>query len=147
NLHAHQGRLRLDLSALDHEPATPGADLDLDPCAGHQTPDVDPISVGQARRVLVESADTQRGCSHSVLRIRPFLAPVPIALAVALVAARAISEVCSKVGHSAAPLDDAYIHFQYARAIAEGHPLRFQAGEPISSGATSLLWPAILAPF
>jgi hypothetical protein len=82
-----------------------------------------------------------------VLRIRPFLAPLPIALAVALVAARAISEVVAKVGHAGAPLDDAYIHFQYARAIAEGHPMRFQAGEPISTGATSLLWPAILAPF
>jgi hypothetical protein len=55
--------------------------------------------------------------------------------------------VLAKVGHSAAALDDAYIHFQYARAIAEGHPMRFQAGEPISSGATSMLWPAILAPF
>src|SRR5262249_55627119 len=40
-----------------------------------------------------------------------------------------------------------YIHFQYARALAEGHPLRFQAGEPISTGATSALWPVLLAPF
>ena len=50
-----------------------------------------------------------------------------------------------KLGHPGAALDDAYIHFQYARAIAEGHPLRFQAGEPISTGATSFLWPALLA--
>jgi hypothetical protein len=71
----------------------------------------------------------------------------PLAAAVAFLAQATISGVLSKVGHAAAPLDDAYIHFQYARAIAEGHPLRFQAGEPMTSGATSVLWPAVLAPF
>jgi len=55
--------------------------------------------------------------------------------------------VLAKVGHAARTLDDAYIHFQYARAIVEGHPLRFQAGAAITSGATSMLWPALLAPF
>jgi len=71
----------------------------------------------------------------------------PIALAVALLAWRSIATVLARVGHPAAALDDAYIHFQYARAIAEGHPLRFEAGEPVTSGATSMLWPALLAPF
>ncbi|MDP9149942.1 MAG: hypothetical protein M3O36_08400, partial [Myxococcota bacterium] len=78
---------------------------------------------------------------------RRALALAPVALAAALLAQRAISGVLARVGHPGAALDDAYIHFQYARAIAEGHPLRFQAGEPITSGATSLLWPALLAPF
>jgi len=78
---------------------------------------------------------------------RAALAGGPLAAAVALVAQRALSGVIARVGHPAALLDDAYIHFQYARAIAEGHPMRFQAGEPITSGATSLLWPAVLAPF
>jgi hypothetical protein len=71
----------------------------------------------------------------------------PLAGAVALLAERTISGVIAKVGHPGASIDDAYIHFQYARAIAEGHSMRFQAGEPITSGATSLLWPAVLAPF
>jgi hypothetical protein len=71
----------------------------------------------------------------------------PLALAVAFLAHRAIAGVLAKVGHAGATLDDAYIHFQYARALAEGHPLRFHAGEPITSGATSMLWPALLAPF
>jgi hypothetical protein len=70
-----------------------------------------------------------------------------IGLAVAFLAYKSISAVLAKVGHSAAALDDAYIHYQYARAIAEGHPMRFQAGEPVSSGATSMLWPVLLAPF
>jgi hypothetical protein len=71
----------------------------------------------------------------------------PLVLAVAVLAWRTIGAVLAKVGHAAATLDDAYIHFQYARAIAEGHPLRFQPGEPMSSGATSMLWPLVLAPF
>jgi len=71
----------------------------------------------------------------------------PLAVAVVLLAQRAISGILAKAGHPAASLDDAYIHFQYARALAEGHPLRFQAGAPISSGATSTLWPVLLAPF
>jgi hypothetical protein len=72
---------------------------------------------------------------------------VPIALAVGVLAWVTIGRVCGKVGHAGAALDDAYIHFQYARAMAEGHPFRFQAGEAPTSGATSLAWPTLLAPF
>jgi hypothetical protein len=71
----------------------------------------------------------------------------PLALATTLLAWRAIRGVLAKLGHPGAALDDAYIHFQYARAFAELHPFRFQAGEPISTGATSFLWPIALAPF
>jgi hypothetical protein len=71
----------------------------------------------------------------------------PVVLAVGFLAQRTIAAVLGKVGHPGAALDDAYIHFQYARAIASGHPLRFQAGAPVTSGATSMLWPALLAPF
>jgi hypothetical protein len=71
----------------------------------------------------------------------------PLILSVAFLAERSIAAVVSKLGHAGAALDDAYIHFQYARAIAEGHPFRFQANAPPTSGATSLLWPALLAPW
>src|SRR5262245_8144121 len=43
------------------------------------------------------------------------------------------------------PLDDVYIHFQYARALAEGHPFQYNPGQPATSGATSLLYPVLLA--
>ena len=75
-------------------------------------------------------------------RLLPFL---PLAVVTSLLARSSIQAVLGKLGHPGAALDDAYIHFQYARAFAEGHPLRFQAGEPISTGATSFLWPAVLA--
>ncbi|MFN2140407.1 MAG: hypothetical protein ACK2U5_07990 [Candidatus Promineifilaceae bacterium] len=44
-----------------------------------------------------------------------------------------------------APLDDAYIHFQYARQIALGFPWQYNTGDPISTGATSLLYPFLLS--
>ncbi len=75
------------------------------------------------------------------------LALGPLTLAVAFLADRAIAGVLQRLGHPGASLDDAYIHFQYARALAEGHPLRFEAGEPVTSGCTSMLWPVLLAPF
>lgn len=78
-------------------------------------------------------------------RARPAAPFVPLVFATALLARSSIKTVLEKVGHPGAPLDDSYIHFQYARAIVEGHPFRFQAGEPISTGATSFLWPTLLA--
>lgn len=78
---------------------------------------------------------------------RAMLRWAPLVLVTALLARQAIGGILEKLGHPGATLDDAYIHFQYARAIAEGHPFRFQAGEPISTGATSFLWPLVLAPF
>lgn len=50
-------------------------------------------------------------------------------------------------GELAMPLDDAFIHFQYARALADGHPFVYTAGSARVAGATSLLWPTLLAPF
>jgi hypothetical protein len=64
-----------------------------------------------------------------------------------LLAQRAVAGVRARVGHAAAALDDAYIHFQYARALAQGHPFAFNEGALRTSGATSILWPALLAPF
>ncbi|MBX3206704.1 MAG: hypothetical protein KF764_16665 [Labilithrix sp.] len=80
-------------------------------------------------------------------RLRSAARWAPLVLATGLLAGRAVGGVLARLGHPGAALDDAYIHFQYARAFAEGHPFRFQAGEPISTGATSFLWPILLAPF
>lgn len=45
----------------------------------------------------------------------------------------------------AMPLDDAYIHFQYARSIVEGHRFSYNPDQPPTTGATSLLYPPLLA--
>ncbi len=80
-------------------------------------------------------------------RARANAGRVVIAVVTLLLARSAIAAIYARLGHPGALLDDSFIHFQYARAIAELHPLRFQAGEPLSTGATSILWPALLAPF
>lgn len=43
------------------------------------------------------------------------------------------------------PLDDAYIHMQYARQLAAGQPYIYNPGLPPTSGATSFLYPYLLA--
>jgi hypothetical protein len=47
-------------------------------------------------------------------------------------------------GNLIAPLDDAYIHLQYGKQLGEGHPFEFNTGDPISTGASSLLYSFVL---
>jgi hypothetical protein len=48
-------------------------------------------------------------------------------------------------GEWSAPLDDVFIHFDYARATAQGHPFEWTIGNGYSSGNTSLTYPFVLA--
>jgi hypothetical protein len=48
-------------------------------------------------------------------------------------------------GEWSAPLDDVFIHFDFARATARGHPFEWVEGNGYSSGNTSLLYPFVLA--
>lgn len=48
-------------------------------------------------------------------------------------------------GQVVMPLDDAYIHFQYAHQIAVGQPYVYNPDLPPTSGATSFLYPYLLA--
>lgn len=48
-------------------------------------------------------------------------------------------------GEWSAPLDDVFIHFDYARATAQGHPFEWTVGNGYSSGNTSLTYPFVLA--
>ncbi len=70
----------------------------------------------------------------------------------ALAASTVLGAICVRAilreAHGpAAPLDDAFIHLQFARGLGGGHFFEYVAGEGFSSGATSLLWPVLLAPF
>ncbi len=80
-------------------------------------------------------------------RVAKYFPAAPIAIATAVLAWRTLRALRAMVGEPCATLDDSYIHFQYARAIAQLHPFHYQAGVPASSGATSVLWPLLLAPF
>jgi len=59
----------------------------------------------------------------------------------------AIRKIFDRAGHPALPLDDSFIHLQYARRLAEGGFFSYVQGEGYTTGATSLLWPILLAPF
>ncbi|HWL89198.1 MAG TPA: hypothetical protein VNO21_25520 [Polyangiaceae bacterium] len=48
-------------------------------------------------------------------------------------------------GEWSAPLDDVFIHFDYARSTAQGHPFEWAVGNGYSSGNTSLSYPFVLA--
>ncbi|HEY3494652.1 MAG TPA: hypothetical protein VGK73_08210 [Polyangiaceae bacterium] len=61
----------------------------------------------------------------------------------AFVAVRAVLRETG--GTPAVPLDDSFIHFQYARSFWEGRFLGYTPGAAPAAGATSLLWPALLA--
>jgi hypothetical protein len=65
-----------------------------------------------------------------------------VTLAVAFAAIRAVLEATG--GTPAVPLDDAFIHFQYARSFWEGRGLSYSPGAEPAAGATSLLWPLLL---
>lgn len=69
-----------------------------------------------------------------------------IALFVALVTATVLFAVGEK-GRPAPPQHDVLMYMQYARAIAEGHPYEYQAGDSPTTGSTSHLYPAVLAVF
>lgn len=47
-------------------------------------------------------------------------------------------------GTLSAPLDDAFIHLQYGRQIGEGQWFSYNDGDPISTGASSFLYPLVL---
>ncbi len=44
-----------------------------------------------------------------------------------------------------APLDDVYIHFDFARSLAQGHPFEWLPGQGYSSGETAPLYAVVLA--
>lgn len=111
-------------------------------------------SVSSASRTLgdrVAHAATRLLTRHSArvakaARFEP-AAYVLWAAAVTLLSARSFYGYMLKQtgGEWSAPLDDVFIHFDYARATAEGHPFHWVSGNGYSSGNTSLLYPFVLA--
>lgn len=68
-----------------------------------------------------------------------------LALALAFAAAFWLPAARVGRGYFPAPLDDVYIHFDFARALGQGHPFEWIAGQGYSSGETSPLYAVVLA--
>ena len=77
-------------------------------------------------------------------RVRPYYLPLIVSLLLGAVCA---SRIIERAGEPALPLDDSFIHLQFAKQLAEGSWFSYVSGEGYSSGATSMLWPLAIAPF
>ena len=73
-------------------------------------------------------------------------APSLVVLALALVAAACLGSYLAAERSTAfgLPLDDSFIHLQFARSLANGDGLAFRAGRLVS-GSTAPLWTAVLS--
>ena len=76
-------------------------------------------------------------------KIRPFLAALVLAAAVG--ALFWVPSAAAGRGFFPAPLDDVYIHFDFARSLGRGHPFEWIPGNGYSSGETSPLYALVLA--
>ncbi len=76
-------------------------------------------------------------------KLRSFGAAVVLVAAVA--ALFWVPSAAAARGFFPAPLDDVYIHFDFARSLGRGHPFEWIPGNGYSSGETSLLYAWVLA--
>ncbi|MGW9308889.1 hypothetical protein ACWGPQ_12855 [Saccharomonospora azurea] len=67
------------------------------------------------------------------------------ALALLLGCVFVVVDLAFNQGTLIAPIDDAYIHLQYASQLGSGHPFQYNTGDPVSTGASSLLYAFVLA--
>ena len=74
----------------------------------------------------------------------PWLVALPVS---AIVGGLCIRQIFVATGGPCTPIDDAFIHLQFARRLSEGSLYCYAAGAPSSTGATSRLFPLLLAPF
>ncbi len=83
---------------------------------------------------------------HSANENRPRLRPLAWLLPVALLACLGYfaTEAWLLSGDLGFPLDDSWIHLQFARNLAEGRGLAYNPGELVT-GSTAPLWTAVLA--
>jgi len=80
-----------------------------------------------------------------VKEISPYWTTVPFLLVVVISAAYVAIGLGTADGRAVAPLDDAYITYQYARQIAQGQLYQYNDGDPATTGMTSPLFGFLLA--
>src|SRR5262249_37636762 len=65
---------------------------------------------------------------------------------VVVVAGLYVHAVRTMAGSFGFPLDDSYIYLTYARQIGRGRPFTYFDNSGFTAGATSMLWPIVIAP-
>jgi hypothetical protein len=87
----------------------------------------------------------ERVSSQIISRDRALYSIFSVAL-IAWIASTFISAMLVQTGGEwSAPLDDVFIHFDYARSTARGYPFQWSEGNGYSSGNTSVTYPFALA--
>src|SRR5581483_5253301 len=86
---------------------------------------------------MTEAGSTRGRTTHLVYSI---------GLVLAVASAFWIPAMGATDGEWPVPLDDVFIHFDFARSLALGHPFEWIPGQGYSSGETAPLWALALAP-
>jgi hypothetical protein len=79
--------------------------------------------------------------------LRPHAAAAALALAAATIVWAFAATTLAHTRPMGLPLDDSYIYLTYAKQFGRGQPFSYFPGGGYSAGATSALWPMVLAPF
>ena len=80
-------------------------------------------------------------------RLRPYAPAALIALGAVAIAWGFAATTLVHTRPMGLPLDDSYIYLTYAKQFGRGQPFTYFSGGGYSAGATSALWPMVLAPF
>jgi hypothetical protein len=86
----------------------------------------------------------EQGIRRAARSDNAFLA-LAVALTCAAAAAFYVPALNACAGDFPVPLDDVFIHFDFARSLCRGHPFEWIAGQGFSSGETSPLYALVLA--
>jgi hypothetical protein len=92
-------------------------------------------------------AAPRRQTAQGTSRRLPSRLALPVLLALIASLVYTAAGLVHTRGEWTAPLDDAYIYYQYALTFAQGSPFAYQAGMPPTTGATSLLHLLLLVPW
>ena len=80
----------------------------------------------------------------SMLRERPWLIGL-LGASVVIILFFMVAATVMPGGLASPPQSDTLMYFQYAQALAHGHPYQYQAGDPCTTASTSHLDPLLLA--
>ncbi|NIJ14579.1 hypothetical protein FHU38_004980 [Saccharomonospora amisosensis] len=108
------------------------------------TTTADTESEGKAERMAQPAPEGAPRDRRGFLGRRDPLAWSVAALALLLGGVFVLVDLAYNQGNLIAPIDDAYIHLQYGRQLGSGHPFQYNTGDPVSTGASSLLYAFVL---
>ncbi|GAA1252552.1 hypothetical protein GCM10009676_44340 [Prauserella halophila] len=101
-----------------------------------------------ADKTASQGVETSSGASGRLRRVLSGRDPVAWLLGAVAALVAVVFVVVDLVwnqGTFIAPLDDVYIHLQYGKQLGSGELFRFNPGDPISTGASSILYSFVLA--